>query len=92
MITKNNVDQAIKPFTSSCAGYFAATFRLGIGNRHPDNIMVNQDGKSFHIDFCHFLGHYNKKFGINRERVPFVLPEDFILCNFGWRRQPEEVS
>ena len=54
--------------------------------------MVNQDGKTFHIDFCHFLGHYNKKFGINRERVPFVLPEDFILCIFGWRRQPEEVS
>lgn len=32
----------------------------------------------FHIDFGHFLDHRKKKFGINRERVPFVLTEDFI--------------
>ena len=32
----------------------------------------------FHIDFGHFLDHKKKKFGINRERVPFVLTEDFI--------------
>ena len=32
----------------------------------------------FHIDFGHFLDHRKKKFGINRERVPFVLTDDFI--------------
>lgn len=32
----------------------------------------------FHIDFGHFLNHKKKKFGINRERVPFVLTEDFV--------------
>jgi len=31
----------------------------------------------FHVDFGHFLNHKKKKFGINRERVPFVLTEDF---------------
>ena len=31
----------------------------------------------FHIDFGHFLGHFKKKLGIKRERVPFVLTEDF---------------
>jgi hypothetical protein len=25
----------------------------------------------------HFLGHFKKKLGIKRERVPFVLTEDF---------------
>ena len=38
------------------------------------------DGQIFHIDFGHFLGHYKKKFGISRERVPFVLPDHFIYA------------
>jgi len=71
-------EQAIETFTHSCAGYCVATFILGIGDRNPDNIMVNEDGNIFHIDFGHFLGHFKKKFGINRERVPFVLTEDFL--------------
>lgn len=71
-------DSAIDTFTRSCAGYCVATFILGIGDRHPDNIMVNHQGQIFHIDFGHFLGHFKKKFGISRERVPFVLTDDFI--------------
>ncbi|ESO91490.1 hypothetical protein LOTGIDRAFT_205708 [Lottia gigantea] len=71
-------EQAIDAFTKSCAGYCVATFVLGIGDRHPENIMVTEDGRVFHIDFGHFLDHKKKKFGINRERVPFVLTEDFI--------------
>lgn len=74
---KDRLDQAIQTFTHSCAGYCVATFILGIGDRHPDNIMVNEEGQIFHIDFGHFLGHFKKKFGINRERVPFVLTDDF---------------
>lgn len=71
-------EQAIENFTSSCAGYCVATFILGVGDRHPDNIMINEEGQVFHIDFGHFLGHFKKKFGINRERVPFVLTRDFV--------------
>ena len=33
----------------------------------------------FHIDFGHFLDHKKKKFGYKRERVPFVLTQDFLL-------------
>ncbi|GAB6018709.1 Phosphatidylinositol 4,5-bisphosphate 3-kinase catalytic subunit alpha isoform [Chamberlinius hualienensis] len=71
-------EAAIETFMHSCAGYCVATFILGIGDRNPDNIMVNEEGQIFHIDFGHFLGHFKKKFGINRERVPFVLTEDFL--------------
>lgn len=71
-------DEAIEKFTRSCAGFSVLTFVLGIADRNPDNIMVSEDGRIFHIDFGHFLGHFKKKFGINRERVPFVLTEDFL--------------
>lgn len=71
-------EEAIDTFTRSCAGYCVATFVLGIGDRHPENIMVTEEGQVFHIDFGHFLDHKKKKFGINRERVPFVLTEDFM--------------
>lgn len=71
-------ENAVSNFTRSCAGYCVATFVLGIGDRNPDNIMINESGQIFHIDFGHFLGHFKKKLGINRERVPFVLTYDFL--------------
>ena len=38
-------DRVIDNFTRSCVGYSVATYVLGIGDRHPDNIMVTKDGK-----------------------------------------------
>lgn len=76
--SKENYDRMMDNFTRTCAGYSMVTFVLGIGDRNPDNIMINEEGQIFHIDFGHFLGHFKKKFGINRERVPFVLPDDFL--------------
>ena len=73
----NEKIDVVDNFTKSCAGFCVATFILGIADRHPDNIMVNKEGRLFHIDFGHFLGHFKTKYGIKRERTPFVLTEDF---------------
>lgn len=64
-------------FKLSCVAYCIATFVLGIGDRHNDNIMVKTNGELFHIDFGHFLGHFKYKLGIKRERAPFVFTKEF---------------
>lgn len=74
----DKLEQAIEEFTLSCAGYCVATYVLGIGDRHNDNIMIRETGQLFHIDFGHFLGNFKRKLGINRERVPFILTYDFV--------------
>jgi len=75
--TPEQFRRAQENFKLSCAGYCVATYVMGIGDRHNDNIMLQKSGHLFHIDFGHFLGNYKKKFGVERERAPFVFTPQF---------------
>jgi phosphatidylinositol-4,5-bisphosphate 3-kinase len=65
--TEKALVQARQIFRLSSAGYAVATSVLGVADRHPGNIMVQQDGHFFHIDFGHFLGNWKQKYDLKRE-------------------------
>lgn len=90
---EKSLDKAIQEFTLSCAGYSVFTYVLGVADRHSDNIMVKTNGQLFHVDFGHILGKFKEKFGIKRERVPFVLTHDFVyIITKGNNQKSEEFN
>uniref|UniRef100_A0A6B2KWV1 Phosphatidylinositol 3-kinase n=1 Tax=Arcella intermedia TaxID=1963864 RepID=A0A6B2KWV1_9EUKA len=88
----NSLKNAIDNFTSSAAGYSVATYILGIGDRHCDNIMIKHDGRVFHIDYGHILGNFKEKLGVKREIDPFVFTPAWRYVITRGKENPQNFS
>ena len=82
IIWQRNLDDALKNFTESVAGYSIVSYILNLKDRHNKNILIDRDCHIIHIDFGFF---FTKSPGfINFEKAPFKLTSEMIEVMGGY--------
>ncbi|RHZ23402.1 hypothetical protein DYB37_001734 [Aphanomyces astaci] len=74
---------AMDIFVKSVAGYCVATYVLGVGDRHLDNLMLKPSGHFFHIDFGFLFGNDPKPLP-----PPFRLTPEMVFAMGGLSGEP----
>ena len=72
----NNLKEAQKNFAESLAGFCIISYFLQIKDRHNGNIMLDNKGHIFHIDFGFIFGSSPKNLGF--EKAEFKLVKDYV--------------
>ncbi|CAI2382541.1 unnamed protein product [Moneuplotes crassus] len=75
--SKKELSKARQAFARSLAGYSLVCYILQIKDRHNGNILLDTEGHIMHIDFGFLLTNAPGK-GLNFEKAPFKLTDDFI--------------
>lgn len=65
--------EVMDTYVKSCAGYCVATYLLGVGDRHLDNLLLHPEGHFLHCDFSYILGRDPKTY------IPMRITEHMVM-------------
>eukprot|EP01054_Gregarina_sp_Poly1_P011326 Gregarina_sp_Poly_1__11325@NODE_949_length_5585_cov_66_135194_g673_i0_p1_GENE_NODE_949_length_5585_cov_66_135194_g673_i0NODE_949_length_5585_cov_66_135194_g673_i0_p1_ORF_typecomplete_len1325_score172_64PI3_PI4_kinase/PF00454_27/1_7e34DUF4135/PF13575_6/0_0026_NODE_949_length_5585_cov_66_135194_g673_i043978 len=69
-------DLSVERFILSAGSYSTMTYVCSVGDRHQDNLMVDKQGRFFHIDFGYIFGNDPKPFAT----IPMKITNEMIAC------------
>mmetsp|Transcript_22004 Transcript_22004/g.21726 ORF Transcript_22004/g.21726 Transcript_22004/m.21726 type:complete len:264 (-) Transcript_22004:21-812(-) len=81
---KNGYDYkgVFETYLDSCAGYAVVTYLLAVGDRHLENLLIDEKGHFFHCDFGFIFG--KNPAGKNLWPPPIRICKEMITCMGGF--------